>query len=71
MNTGIFDIIFKSGYNKGIKKNKEEIFEFAKWLANTMYYYNTGIKAWIELDSDLEITDDEIYNLFLENKKNL
>ena len=68
MNTGVLDIIFKSGYNKAMKENDKLIFEFAKWLGDTMYYFNRETNTWDALDSDLELTDQEIYNLFLTDK---
>jgi hypothetical protein len=69
MNTGLFDIIFKSGYNKAMKENNELIFEFARWICSSMYYYNSEISAWVNLYSDFEITDQEIFNLFMSEKE--
>lgn len=69
MNTGFFDIIFKSGYNKAMKEKNELMFEFAKWICSSMYFYNTEIGAWVGLYSDDEITDEEIFKIFISEKE--
>lgn len=67
---GTFDLIHSSGYNKGLKKVKDNAINFSKWLGTTYFYFNSDKGKWVHLIKETELTDDELFDLYLEETKN-
>ena len=62
-------LIHSSGYNKGLKKSKEDAINFSKWLGDTYFYFNSDKGKWVHLIKETEVTDDELFDLYLEENK--
>jgi hypothetical protein len=60
-----FDIIHNLGYHKGITKSKELAIDFSKWLNGTYYFFNSDKGKWVHLVKETEVTDDELFDLYL------
>jgi hypothetical protein len=66
---GTFNLIHSSGYNKGLKKVKDNAINFSKWLGATYFYFNSDKGKWVHLIKETEVTDDELFDLYLEENK--
>lgn len=64
-----FDIIHNLGYHKGIKKSKDVAINFSKWLGKTYFYFHSDKGKWVHLIKETEVTDDELFDLYLEENK--
>lgn len=64
-----FDIIHDLGYHKGAKDKKENAINFSKWLGTTYFYFNSDKGKWVHLIKETELTDDELFDLYLEENK--
>ena len=62
-------LIHSSGYNKGLKKSKEDAINFSKWLGTTYFYFNSDTGNWVHLIKETQLTDDELFDLYLEENK--
>ena len=62
-------LIHSSGYNKGLKKSKEDAINFSKWLGKTYFYFHSDKGKWVHLIKETELTDDELFDMYLDDKE--
>jgi len=46
--------------------SKKIMFNFVKWVANTGYYFDTESLKWLNVFDESELTDVEIFKIFLD-----